>query len=590
MGLPLWAALPASATAGYALDLASPEVGFWPLAMVSVTVALVTLIGRSMGGALLVGTVFGAVFYFAHLVWVGRFLGPVPWVALAGVQAVLFGAGAVLISLAYRWTAHHQAPRGAQLIAVPILVAGLWSTREVVMGSWPYTGFPWARIGLTQVEGPFREVASWTGVTGLTFLIVAMCAALLQWARSGGPSLPRGILPAAILAIILLVTPQFPTSAAGTLRVGWVQGNGPAAYFDEREQGDVFVAQTTATRPLLGEPMDLLVWPEGSVDSDPLSDDSTASALDRLVQAADAPLLMNAATARGDDVFNTSLLWTADPADRQRHDKVNPVPFGEYVPDRWFYELIAPDLIGLIQREYRPGTNPPLVTVGQVRVGLAICFDVIYDAVIWDGARQGAQLYVFQTNNADFRGTDENLQQLAIARMRAIETGRAVVNVSTVGTSQVISPDGTTIASVGVDIADAAISSVPLRTGLTPATFLGPLLAGLVPISALVALAALGLLRRRTGGIRGQAHRRRSEMNATSRSPGAASEGEAGTLARHVRAGEATTGCRICRGYHLDPDLDFPGLSGAVCRRRTRRDRSQVGWRRLRSRSGQSTR
>ncbi len=45
---------------------------------------------------------------------------------------------------------------------------------------------------------------------------------------------------------------------------------------------------------------------------------------------------------------------------------------------------------------------------------------------------------MFQTNNADFRGTDENLQQLAFARMRAIETGRSVVNLSTVGTSQVI--------------------------------------------------------------------------------------------------------------------------------------------------------
>ncbi|MGL1227172.1 nitrilase-related carbon-nitrogen hydrolase, partial [Vibrio parahaemolyticus] len=58
--------------------------------------------------------------------------------------------------------------------------------------------------------------------------------------------------------------------------------------------------------------------------------------------------------------------------------------------------------------------------IGGTRVGLAICFDVIYDDVIFDAARQGAQVYIFQTNNADFRGTDENVQQLAIARMRAI--------------------------------------------------------------------------------------------------------------------------------------------------------------------------
>ena len=123
-------------------------------------------------------------------------------------------------------------------------------------------------------------------------------------------------------------------------------------------------------------------------------------------------------------------------------------------------------------------------------MGLAICFDVIYDAVIWEAARAGAEMLVFQTNNADFRGTDENLQQLAFARMRAIETGRAVVNVSTVGTSQVITPDGTTVDSIGVDTAGASISTVPLRTGLTPAVILGPWLTALIVLAAAGALPA----------------------------------------------------------------------------------------------------
>ena len=81
--LPVWAAVLASAAAGLLLDLASAPVGWWPLTFVSVTVALVALIGRSIGGALLVGTVFGAVFYTTHLVWVGEFLGPVPWLGIS---------------------------------------------------------------------------------------------------------------------------------------------------------------------------------------------------------------------------------------------------------------------------------------------------------------------------------------------------------------------------------------------------------------------------------------------------------------------------------------------------------------------------
>ena len=494
--LPVWAAVLASAAAGLLLDFASAPVGWWPLTFVSVAVALVALIGRSFGGALLVGTVFGAVFFATHLVWVGEFLGPVPWLALAGLEAVLFGAGAVPIALAYRWTARYPARGLVQLLVVPPLIAVLWTAREVVMGAWPYSGFPWARLGMTQVGGPLAEVASWTSVTGLSLLIVVVCASVVQWIRAGAIRFMLGLHPAVSVAVLLVVTPQFPTAPAGEFRVGWVQGNGPTGYFDDKAPGDVLAAQTAATVPLYGQPMDLLAWPEGGVDADPLSDPAAAKALDRVVRSAGAPLLMNAATTRGDDVFNTSLLWTADPTGRQWHDKVNPVPFGEYVPDRWFYELIVPDLVGLIQREYTPGSSPPLVQVGDVGVGLAICFDVIYDAVIWDGARAGAEVFVFQTNNADFRGTDENLQQLAFARMRAIETGRAVVNVSTVGTSQVITPDGTTVDSIGVDTVDASITTVPLRTGLTPAVILGPWLTALIVLAAAGALTAAGFSHR----------------------------------------------------------------------------------------------
>lgn len=494
--VPLWAALLVAAAAGGLLDLSFPAVGWWPLAFVSITLALCTTIGRSIGGAFLVGVAFGAAFFFTHLVWVGTYLGPVPWVALAGLETVLFGVGAIPIALAYRWTGRVRGPAVLWFVGVPLLVAGLWSVRELVMGSWPYSGFPWARIGMTQVNGPLPEAASWVGVTGLGFLIVAACACLVQWWRAGGFRRMRGILPAAMIVTALALVPQFPTGDAGRMDIGWVQGNGPSGYFDDHTPGDVLAAQTTATDPLLGEDMDLLVWPEGAVDSDPLTDPATARRLTDLVARAGAPLLTNAATARDGDVFNTSILWDGQGAP-QLHDKVNPVPFGEYVPDRWFYERIAPDLIGLIQREYTPGQNPPFVTVGGVKVGLAICFDVIYDSVIWDGARQGTQVYVFQTNNADFRGTDENLQQLTFARMRAIETGRAVVNVSTVGTSQVIAPDGQIIDGAGVDKAAAAITRVSLREGLTPAVVLGGVLTALIALGAITGLTIAGIGHRR---------------------------------------------------------------------------------------------
>jgi len=101
---------------------------------------------------------------------------------------------------------------------------------------------------------------------------------------------------------------------------------------------------------------------------------------------------------------------------------------------------------------------------------------------------------MFQTNNADFRGTDENLQQLAFAQMRAIETGRAVVNLSTVGTSQVIAPDGSTLDSLPPDTAGHMLTDVPLRTGLTPAVVIGPAVKIVLGWGGIAALLAAGLI------------------------------------------------------------------------------------------------
>jgi len=304
-----------------------------------------------------------------------------------------------------------------------------------------------------------------------------------------------GAVPAAAVALALLLVPQFPTTGAGTMRVGSVQGNGPAGYFDRRAADAVLDAQLQATEPLVGKRMDVLLWPEGGVDSDPTNDPVTAATLDALAQRIGAPLLVSAVTQRGSEYFNSSLLWKAGARNPvQTYDKRHPVPFGEYVPDRWLYGALAPDLIDLIQRGYTPGTAQPFMDVDGVGVGLAICFDVIYDDVIWDGARDGAEVYMFQTNNADFRGTDENLQQLAFARMRALETGRSVVNISTVGTSQVIAPDGTELDGIPADVAGHMLTDVPLRTGLTPAVVAGGAIAMVIGLGSAVALVAAGIV------------------------------------------------------------------------------------------------
>lgn len=498
--VPLWAGVPVAVLAGIALWLAYPATGWWPLLFVGIALSLLSLIGRSAGGAFLVGLATGAALYFPLVEWAARYLGPLPWIALAALESLLWAGGSILVVWAWRFSIRvfRRAPTPALVTLTASAVAAAWMLRELVLGSFPYSGFPWARVGMALSESPLARLASWTSVTGLGFIVVFAVAALVGWLllRRGRPV--SASVPALIAIIVLATLPAFPTTPAGTYRVGAVQGDGPTGYFDERAQNDVLRAQVNASAPLAGQGVQLVLWPEGGIDSDPTHRTATAATLDALSRALDAPLLVNAATARGDRYFNTSMLWQ-DGADNplQIHDKREPVPFGEYVPDRWFFRALAPDLIDLIQREYTHGTNAPLMNVDGVRVGLAICFDVIYDDVIWEGARGGAEFYAFQTNNADFRGTAENQQQLAFARMRAIETGRTVINLSTVGESQVIAPDGATLQSIPIDEPGAMIVDVELRTGLTPAVIGGPgVNAVLLWGSALALLVLAGFARR----------------------------------------------------------------------------------------------
>ena len=472
--LPLWGAVLAAVGAAVLMDLAFPEAAVWILAFPATGLLLLALIGRRAGGALLVGLVYGVVFFGLLVSWTSRYLGPLPWAALSVVEGALTAVALVPIALAYRWLPRAFPGTAGRLFVLPTVVAALWVGRELFLGWWPYGGFPWARLGMSQAESPLAPVTSWLGVSGLSFLMVLLTAMVIELIRTGSWRRPlRLVVPAAVV-VVLVFTPLFPTAATGTMRIGAVQGNGPTGYFDSREPFSVIQAQTEATAPLYGEDLDLLVWPEGSLDADPAESSALARRMTLVANRVDAPLLANAATARGDRFYNTSMLWTQSGEASQSHDKRHPVPFGEYVPDRAFFNALVPDLIGLIQREYTPGTNAPIVEVDGVKVGLAICFDVIYDDVILEGIGGGAQVLVFQTNNADFRGTDENLQQLAFARMRAIETGRSVVNISTVGTSQVIRHDGRTITSLDADEAGAMLEDVELRSGLTAGVVLGP--------------------------------------------------------------------------------------------------------------------
>lgn len=471
--VPLWAALLLAAASGPVMDAGFPDKGIWPLTFVGIALVLITLVGRRNGSALLVGFVAGCAFYFTHIEWASLFLGPLPMSALSILESFFVAVGSLAIALAYRWMPRAWPTPLGRVALLPIAVAGLWTASEAARSVWPYGGFSWGRVAMSQSDSPFSPLFAWLGISGVSFVMVLLVAASLEIVRwVGAPRLVRAVVPVG-LAAALLVLPSWPTTSNGSMRVAAVQGNGKAGYFDGSTSQELIQAQIDATVPLFGDDVDVVLWPEGSTFEDPLTDPYTGGVFDYISDQMDAPLVAQGVTNRNGLSYNSVVLWQAGEGALDLYDKKHPVPFGEYIPDRAFWRPFAPDLIDLVARDYTPGTTDMVFDIDGVTVGVNICFDIVDDQILTESVEEGAQVIFASSNNADFGRTDESAQQLAIARIRAIELGRSVVNISTVGLSAVIAPDGRIVQQLPWYEAGSMVQDVALSDSITPAVVLG---------------------------------------------------------------------------------------------------------------------
>jgi apolipoprotein N-acyltransferase len=472
--MPFWLALLTAAAGGVALDAGFPDKDLWPVTFLGIALVLVSLIGRRAPGAFLIGLVGGFSFWGVHIFWLTLYLGPIPWLALAILQALFFGLGSALIAIVYGRASVTWPGSGIRLLMLPVVVAGLWTAREAITAVWPEGGFSWGRVVFSQSESPYASLVAWIGFSGLSFVMVWLVAFLIELVRTPGVLRATRALWAALAIVATLAVPAWYAPTEGTSRIAAVQGNTDASLFSQRAAGDVLSDQTAETLAIIDEKVDMVVWPENGSDLDPARSTLAANQLDYLSEKMNAPFIVGTITNPSEDAyFNTSLLWQADRGSVDHYDKRHPVPFAEYMPARAVFRAIVPELVDLVTRDYTKGTTDTVFNVDGVIAGISICFDITDDAVARDMVDDGAQLILAQTNNADFGKTDENLQQLAIARLRAVETGRSVVNISTVGTSAIVAPDGSTIASIPAYQAGSMIADVPLATRSTPATLLG---------------------------------------------------------------------------------------------------------------------
>jgi apolipoprotein N-acyltransferase len=302
------------------------------------------------------------------------------------------------------------------------------------------------------------------------------------------------VLAMSLLLMVPAILQPSASAEAGSMTIGAVQGNANAGLFANERPGTILDKHLAATKLLQKKSnikdLDVVVWPENASDLSPFSSATASQAIKKLVNdEIKVPLIFGTITQRGDELFNSSILWMPGTGPTDYYDKKRPVPFAEYVPDRDFWYQLAPDLIGLVSRGYTFGTRDGIFEVKGAKLGALICFEIAVDDIGRGLVKDGAQIIISQTNNADFGHSDETYQQAAFARLRAIETGRVVVNVSTVGVSAIYSPDGSVIDQVPSFEPAAMLDKLPLRKSITPAMVIGPVFDLLINLAAAMLLA-----------------------------------------------------------------------------------------------------
>jgi apolipoprotein N-acyltransferase len=450
-----------AAVAGYALVLAYPPVGLAFMVVPSIALFLVAVRQAERPvhawGA---GGAFGIAF-FAFLF---------PWLAELGVIALI---PLVLVQAAFPFVYARglHAARGLPAVEWVAMATAGWGLMEYVRERFPLGGYGWGLAGYPVGEyGPLRDATQWIGTSGWSMVLVAASAAVAAWATDRTFE-RRLAFPFVLIAFLGVGGAAFgPSTEGAEVRTVIVQGSSPCP--GQRcagERAATYAASLELTSAIEPGSADLVVWPEGSTgfNVDPILDPAVGSAISDQAARISAVLL-----AGGDrpvseaEWINANVVWDAEGRMVGEYRKRHPVPFGEYVPARRFFDWI-PDL-SRVPRDMIRGDGPVLFEVDGGSFGSVISFESSFARYSREHVRAGADLLVVATSQASYPFSDASDQLIGMTRMRSAELGVDVVHGSVTGRSTFITDGGV----VGERTGLAEITSLPgvvqMRTdGLT---------------------------------------------------------------------------------------------------------------------------
>jgi apolipoprotein N-acyltransferase len=491
--IPLAAALSVSAVAGLALSLAFPPAELWPVAFLAVAPLLWLLRDARPARGLALGFAFGLAFYGATLYWIFLF-GALAWIALTVASALALA----LVGLLGRAIVRSGHPlRSAAGLSC------LWTLVDWIRGMWPLGGFTWGGLGVSQVDDRvLLPLATVAGVWGVTFVVVLVNAIVVEALAGGGGARRRGArlaLAAAVIvapATIPFSRPNGPTLDIASVQVDVRAADGATGADEDRQVARLNIdLDRTLTST---SPPDLVLWGEGALDPAAASDAATIDAVREVVAEVGVPTVIGAVIDDETGAEHTSVVvldGTGSTIDR--YDKVHLVPFGEYVPFR--DELGWVDAIRQIPVDRVPGTTiATLAVAGLPTFATPICFENSFPAVPRAMVRAGAAFLVVPVNNASYGFTAASDQHLQMSRMRAVETGRWVVDAAISGVTAFVDPQGRVLDRTRLFETDILRHRIQASTAETPYVRLGDW----VPMLCLVIVVGLVALPRRRSHVR----------------------------------------------------------------------------------------
>jgi apolipoprotein N-acyltransferase len=346
----------------------------------------------------------------------------------------------------------------------------LWVALETIR-AWMISGFPWniAAYAWTEVPGVL-ELSAFVGAYGLSALAVAVNVAVAQiiCRRQTVSSISVVAGAFVLLTTALLLAPGTGNAdgsekvSTGAVRI--IQPNTPILQEWDGDRVLEGYRKLVRLSHEACEPGALIVWPESAawpflLDRDP----GLGSDIERLNERG-CSLILNSISSDDDHQYNSAFLLEPD-GRRDRYDKAHLVPFGEYVPFGNVLPLVR--RLARAAGDFSPGEGGRLLHWNDEKLGLAICFEIVFGGEVAERVRQGATVLVTITNDGWYGDTAAPWQHFRAARFRAAENRRPVIRAALTGVSAFISPRGKIEQILGVGEEGILEASLAGRRDLT---------------------------------------------------------------------------------------------------------------------------